>query len=201
MKKQSRTTVCFLCLLASNFAARAQEVQTLSAKIDTVKNIEYCIIDGRPLLLDLYFNPQLNNQPLIVWVHGGAWLFGDKGNPPAVQLLTENGFAIASINYRLSPQAIFPAQIEDCKAAIRWLRKNAGSYHINPDKIGAWGASAGGHLVALLGTTEDTDFLNDCNSSVSLRSQKNTPAAKTGSADAVLVIRFPIIFRLITGQL
>ena len=60
---------------------------------------------------------------------------------------------MASINYRLSQHAVFPAQIEDCKAAIRWLRANAAKYHLDPDHIGVWGASAGGHLVALLGTT------------------------------------------------
>ena len=63
------------------------------------------------------------------------------------------GYAVASINYRFSQHAVFPAQIEDCKAAIRWLRANAAKYHLDPDHIGVWGASAGGHLVALLGTT------------------------------------------------
>ena len=63
------------------------------------------------------------------------------------------GYAVASINYRLSQHAVFPAQIEDCKAAIRWLRANAAKYGLDPDHIGVWGASAGGHLVAMLGTT------------------------------------------------
>jgi acetyl esterase/lipase len=67
--------------------------------------------------------------------------------------LVEKGYAAASINYRLSQQALFPAQIEDCKAAIRWLRANAKKYHLDPRHIGVWGASAGGHLVALLGAT------------------------------------------------
>ena len=69
--------------------------------------------------------------------------------------LLRRGFAVASINYRLSQQAVFPAQIQDCKAAVRFLRKNADKYHLNPDHFGAWGASAGGHLVALLGTSGD----------------------------------------------
>ncbi len=67
--------------------------------------------------------------------------------------LVAKGYAVASINYRLSQHAIFPAQIEDCKAAIRWLRANAAQHHIDPDHVGVWGSSAGGHLVALLGTT------------------------------------------------
>src|SRR5262249_59688217 len=69
------------------------------------------------------------------------------------QWLVSRGYVVASINYRLSQHAVFPAQIEDCKAAIRWLRANATKYHYDPDQIGVWGASAGGHLVALLGTT------------------------------------------------
>jgi len=69
--------------------------------------------------------------------------------------LLKDGYAIASVSYRLSQQAIFPAQIEDCKAAIRWLRAHAEQYKLDPKRFGAWGASAGGHLVALLGTAGD----------------------------------------------
>jgi acetyl esterase/lipase len=90
---------------------------------------------------------------VIVWVHGGAWMAGSKeGGGPALSFVGR-GYAVASINYRLSQHAVFPAQIEDCKAAIRWLRANAKTYNLNPERIGVWGASAGGHLVALLGTT------------------------------------------------
>src|SRR5207244_967611 len=91
--------------------------------------------------------------PVVVWIHGGAWRGGNKTRCPAV-FLTGKGFAVVSVNYRLSQHAVFPAQIEDCKAAIRWLRANAKQYQLDPDHIGVWGASAGGHLVALLGTTD-----------------------------------------------
>ena len=83
---------------------------------------------------------------------GAVGVRGSKENCQAVPLIAK-GYAVASINYRLSQHAIFPAQIEDCKAAIRWLRANAKKYNLDPDHIGVWGASAGGHLVALLGTT------------------------------------------------
>src|SRR5205085_165270 len=103
--------------------------------------------------LDLYLPEKAQGRlPVVVWIHGGAWRAGSKDHCPAVPL-TAKGFAVASINYRFSQHAVFPAQIEDCKAAIRWLRANADKYHLDPDHIGAWGASAGGHLVALLGTS------------------------------------------------
>jgi acetyl esterase/lipase len=109
--------------------------------------------------LDLYV-PKNATQPLplVVWIHGGAWMMGDKRPTPAVRLL-ENGFAVASIHYRFSTTAPFPAQIYDCKAAVRWLRANADQYGIDPNHIGVWGASAGGHLAALLGTTNGSAYL------------------------------------------
>jgi len=87
-----------------------------------------------------------------VWIHGGGWSAGGKEDCPAVSFVTK-GYAVASINYRFSQHALFPAQIEDCKAAIRWLRANAKRYNLDAGHVGVWGASAGGHLVALLGTT------------------------------------------------
>jgi acetyl esterase/lipase len=108
-------------------------------------------------VLDLYV-PEAGSGPLplIIWIHGGAWSGGDKnGCPPLRQGYTQQGYAVASLNYRLSQHAIFPAQIEDCKAALRWLRAHAKKYRLDPAKFGVWGSSAGGHLVALLGVTGD----------------------------------------------
>ena len=113
-------------------------------------------------------------RPLVIWIHGGAWRGGSKdGGPrPAMQLL-RRGYAVASINYRLSQHAPFPAQIEDCKAAVRFLRANAAKYGLDPDHFGVWGGSAGGHLVALLGTSGDVKELegDGSNSGVSSRVQ------------------------------
>jgi acetyl esterase/lipase len=94
--------------------------------------------------------------PLIIWIHGGAWLEGSKENRIPSDYPAD-GYAVASINYRLSQHALFPAQIEDCKAAVRWLRANAEKYNIDPNRFGAWGESAGGHLAAMLGTTGDVN--------------------------------------------
>ena len=113
--------------------------------------------------LDLYWPSDVKDEskplPLIVWIHGGAWAAGNKDNPPALRLIPE-GYAVASLNYRLSQHAVYPAQIEDCKTAVRWLRANAAKYRLDPDHFGAWGASAGGHLVALLGTTGEVKELD-----------------------------------------
>jgi len=104
--------------------------------------------------LDLYLLEDTNkSRPLIIWFHGGAWLGGIKdGGSPALQF-TGQGYAVAHVGYRLSGEAKFPAQINDCKAAVRWLRANAKKYQLDPDKFVAWGSSAGGHLAALVGTT------------------------------------------------
>ena len=123
------------------------------AGIKAMRDLEYAKVDGTALLLDLFVPEKADAPlPLIVWIHGGAWLGGDKAGCPAMGQL-KRGYAVASINYRLSQEAIFPAQIHDCKAAIRWLRAHAKEYNIDPQRIGVWGSSAGGHLVALVGTS------------------------------------------------
>lgn len=121
--------------------------------VKTVRNVEYARPDGRPLRLDLYIPANVKSpRPLVVWIHGGGWQSGSKEDTPAV-MLTDRGYVVASIQYRLSSEAIFPAQIHDCKAALRWLRAHAAEYGIDPARVGVWGPSAGGHLSALLGTS------------------------------------------------
>ncbi|HWE94101.1 MAG TPA: alpha/beta hydrolase [Tepidisphaeraceae bacterium] len=122
-------------------------------------NLEYAAVNGKSLLLDLYLPDKADLPvPVILFVHGGAWQAGDRHDRQAVPLVTK-GYAVASIDYRLSEEALFPAQIHDCKAAVRWLRAHAKAYGLDPAHIGAWGTSAGGHLVALLGTTGDVKEL------------------------------------------
>ena len=118
------------------------------------KDLEYGRADGRAMLLDLYL-PQKGQKPLplLIWIHGGAWMSGSKNDPSPALRFTAEGYAVAHVGYRLSQEAKFPAQIHDCKAAVRWLRANAQTYNLDPNKFVAWGGSAGGHLVALLGTT------------------------------------------------
>lgn len=131
-----------------------QGVWTQQIKPDTA-NVEYANVSGISLNLDIYLPKYVAKPyPVIVWIHGGGWRGGSKENPTAASMV-QQGYAVVSINYRLSGQAIFPAQIHDCKAAIRWIRANALRYNFDSEKIGAWGSSAGGHLAAMLGTTSD----------------------------------------------
>jgi acetyl esterase/lipase len=114
------------------------------------------VTNGHPRQkLDLYVPSARERLPLIVWIHGGAFRMGSKEglefDAPPLEYL-DRGYAIASLNYRLSQHALFPAQIEDCKAAVRWLRAHAQQFQLDPNRFGSWGPSAGGHLAAMLGT-------------------------------------------------
>jgi acetyl esterase/lipase len=123
----------------------------LSEGARVLREIAYVENGHQRQKLDLYV-PAKPAGPLLVWIHGGGWRGGDKNNPPGLAAL-EKGVTIASINYRLSQHALFPAQIEDCKAAVRWLRAHAADYGYDGKKVAVWGASAGGHLAALLAVT------------------------------------------------
>jgi len=122
------------------------------------RDIVYGVVDGVALKMDLYYpKTMISSAPVAVYVHGGGWTRGDKASGaglPEVQELVNRGYLVAAINYRLAPRYKFPAQIEDVKYAIRYLRANAQKYEADPNRIGAWGGSAGGHLVALLGVTD-----------------------------------------------
>ena len=122
------------------------------------KDVTYCSPDGIAQKLDLYYPKDLANpMPIAVYVHGGGWTSGDKGNGagiPDVRELLARGYVVASLDYRLAPQYQWPAQIIDVKCAIRFLRAHASALQIDPNRVGAWGGIAGGHLVAMLGTTD-----------------------------------------------
>lgn len=110
------------------------------------------------LLLDLYTPDHEGPYPLIIWVHGGGWIGGSKEEClPAEEEFMLKGFAVACINYRLSDEAAFPAQVIDFKSAVRWLRANAETYNLYAEKIGVWGESVGGHAAAFLGTSGNVD--------------------------------------------
>ncbi|QDV62094.1 alpha/beta hydrolase [Crateriforma conspicua] len=127
-----------------------------------VKDVVFGQGGGRDLKLHLVLPdpPADAPTPLIVWIHGGGWMGGNKeGGVGRLSRWVKEGFAGATIEYRLTGEAAFPAQIHDCKCAIRFLRAHADKYNLDPSRIAVAGSSAGGHLVALLGTSRGADNL------------------------------------------
>jgi acetyl esterase/lipase len=123
--------------------------------VDVSTELVYTVSGGRPRLLDLYIPSGAERPlPVIVWLHAGGWRSGSRKSAPDLSRhFAMHGFAMASIDYRVSGEATFPAPLHDVKAAIRWLRTNGGGYGLDGGRIGLWGASAGGHLATLAALT------------------------------------------------
>lgn len=133
--------------------AADEKKANLPAGVKMELNVPYVENGDDAQKLDVYFPEKPGDKPLplIVHIHGGGWIGGSKFPCPVVSMV-RRGYVVASIEYRFSQKAKFPAQIQDCQAAIRWLRGNAAKYNIDVDHVGAVGGSAGGHLSALVGT-------------------------------------------------
>src|SRR5262245_26558003 len=136
-----------LCLLAtvSSPLAAADDVRI-------TRDVEYARAGDIWLQLELYVPTNAKSPTVVLWIHGGAWRGGSKNNP-SILPLTEKGYAVASIDYRLSPVAPFPAQILDIKAAIRYLRATSKQHDVSTDRLAISGGSSGGHDAALVGVT------------------------------------------------
>jgi acetyl esterase/lipase len=149
----------YLLLLALTFPllAQCQKVSPPPAGFRAVRDLDYVGAGNPRQMLDLYLPEAKTDKPhpLVVYIHGGGWEAGSKDQADVlVGLIKENTpYAGASLNYRLTDQAQWPAQIYDCKAAIRWLRAHAQEYNLDPEKIAVFGISAGGHLVSMLGVS------------------------------------------------
>jgi acetyl esterase/lipase len=120
-------------------------------RVTRINDLPYSSPSGTPLLADLYLpHEQEAPFPVILWLHAGGWIAGDRHRAPDLsRYFAQRGFAMASIDYRLSREALFPAALHDVIAAIHWLRTVSAKYHLDPQRIGLWGASAGAHLAAL----------------------------------------------------
>lgn len=160
--------------------------------VKAIRNVPYVTGASAAQQLDLYLPSEgAGPWPVIVWVHGGGWQNGSKEQcPPLRSGYVGMGYAVASVNYRLSGEAVFPAQIADCKAALRWLRAHATEYHLNPDAFGAWGASAGGHLVALLGTSRGVKEF-DLGENLEQSSQVQAVCDFFGPSDLAVMVTTP----------
>jgi acetyl esterase/lipase len=129
---------------------------------DMIGNIPYAV-QSTAQKLDIYLPEGVQGaMPVIVWLHPGGFTMGDKNMiKPLIDPILARGYAAVSVNYQLAGEALFPAQIYDAKAAVRWVRANAGKYNFDPNKIAAWGISAGSTLAALLGTSGHVKELED----------------------------------------
>jgi acetyl esterase/lipase len=187
-----------LALFAS--VAAAQERRDL-------RDIVYATVDGKPLGLDLYLPAGVRKPPLVVWVHGGAWSAGTKAQYP--KELVERGFAVASLDFRQTPEARFPANVHDIKAGIRFLRAKAGDYGYRTERIAIAGASSGAHLAALVGVThgnkelegavgpEFLDRSSDVQAIVSYFGASNLTTILAQSTPFGLNVRRPALERLL----
>jgi len=173
------------------------------------RDIVYAEVDGQKLALDLYRPGGRQRAPLIVWVHGGAWRAGTKKDMPLGKLLAD-GWAVASVDYRLSTVAPFPAQAHDIKAAIRFLRLKASELGITADRIAIAGSSAGGHLAAIVGVTNGDSRLegkvgltgasSDVQAIVSFFGMSDFTTILQQSTPHGLSVRVPALQLLLGGQ-
>lgn len=153
MKRRLLLITCALILLAAGSYAGWR----LSRPVPDIADAVYADRSDRNVL-DIYLAPEAARPaPVIMWIHGGGFEFGDKADPEGLEALRAAGFAVASINYRYSSEAVWPAQRDDVASAIRYLRTNAERFGIDPARIGVWGASAGGSLAATAGTALASD--------------------------------------------
>ncbi len=155
----------FLIAVTSSAQTRGRRNQELGEwlrNFRVTRDVTYAVAEGTELKLDVYEpkDGEKELRPILVFIHGGGWRAGDKiGGARFAPAVVGAGFVMFSINYRLTDTARFPAQIYDCKSAIRWIRKNAERFGGDPTRIGVFGTSAGGHLSALLGTSNGVDAL------------------------------------------
>ena len=192
--------VHILILLSLPIAVSAAEPQR------DFTDLVYATVNGKPLALDVHLPAGTQQPSLLVFVHGGAWTTGSKAQYPA--FLLARGFAVASVDFRSSNDALFPADVHDIKAAIRFLRAKAKDYGYRADRIGVVGASSGGHLAALVGVTNgvkelegtEGDYLNESSSvqaAVSYFGATDLTTILSQSTPAGLAVRAPALERLL----
>jgi len=154
------------------------------ADVEVLEDVVFGTVDGKELHVDIARpkQPPAEPMPAVLLIHGGGWAGGThKGYAPV--WLAQHGYFPASVEYRLSGEAPWPAQIEDCKLAVRWLRANAQKYHVNPDRIGCMGHSAGGHLVACLGVLGSDSALDGAGGYPGVASRVQAVVDEAGPVD------------------
>lgn len=126
------------------------------AQVEIRRDIEFAVVDGKSLKLDLYLPAGgREKRPAVIGIHGGGWGKGDKKDVHIARNMAERGLVAVCPNYRLSGEAKHPSQVNDCRAAVRWTREHADEYGIDPDRLGVYGGSAGGHLALMVAVLDD----------------------------------------------
>jgi len=205
-RAQQLIFVLFIGLIAAS--TRSMAAKTNQWEIQ--RDIEFARVGEVPFSLDLHLPRGKAREPLIVWVHGGAWRSGSKKSMPLSKLV-EEGYPVASVNYRLSTQAKFPAQVHDIKSAIRFLRGHGERWHLPTKKIVVAGDSAGGHLAALVGVSNgnaelegeigsDRGQSSDAQGIISFYGAANLTTILKQSTPHGLEVRVPALDLLLGGQ-
>lgn len=149
-----KTYILSLIIFSTFLLVPQARSQTPRHEVERKNDILFAEPDGVKLLLDIHLPVGVEKPPLVLFIHGGGWMNGDR-NRCKLAWVAKHGYAIASIEYRLSQEAKFPAQIHDCKGALRWLRAHEKEYGYDASRVVVAGTSAGGHLAALMGTSGD----------------------------------------------
>jgi len=159
MVKRNAFKAIFTGIISSIAVACSEQPLVLAeenAEFDAEYAVVYAEEESGRLKADLYLPKSAGRHPGVLVVHGGAWRAGTRAQLSGVaQLLAKRGYTAVAISYRLAPAHKFPAQIEDCQTAVRWMRKNAERLKLDPERIAGFGYSAGAHLVSLLGALDD----------------------------------------------
>ena len=187
--------VCLTVIPGARGAIRRSGPLKVPQTVTVQRDIVYATYGKRKVMLDMYLpkfkEPPKGKIPCIMTVHGGGWRSGDKNRfARFASKFAENGFAAACIGYRKIPEVGVPQCIEDAKASVRWVRANAKKYNIDPDRIGAFGGSAGAHLVAMLGTSFMVDKLEGDGGSKGISSKVHAVVALATPADMTAFGRF-----------
>ncbi len=138
-------------------AAPLQPVPAQNSTVEVHKDMVYGVAEGESLKLDLFLPtaPPGRARPAILFIHGGGWVGGDKSEfDGKAEEMAKRGYVAVTANYRLAPKHRFPAAVQDLQLAVRWMRSHADTYHLDPNRIGSMGASAGGHLASFLGVKD-----------------------------------------------
>jgi acetyl esterase/lipase len=213
MSMQKIISLLAFLILSLGGPTLAQQ-EPLDREVQITSDISYARVDGFDLKLDLYLPGSASNPELMIFIHGGAWRGGSKDGWPINRLANSfavDGMAVASVEFRMSHEGMFPAQIHDIKAAVRFLRGNASSFGYNAEKIGILGASSGGHLVAMMGVSNghaqlegsvgDYDNVSsDVQAVVSYYGASNLHSILNQSTPHGLSVRKPALDLLIGGQ-